>query len=87
MRAILSVVGHDKPGILAFVATKCAENNVNIVDVSQTVIQDMFTMIMIVNIEAEIYASFVELMETEGKNQGLSIHVMNEDSFNAMHTI
>ena len=89
MRAIISVVGNDRPGIMAKVSTQCAQNNVNIVDISQTVLQDMFTMIMICEIEisADEFKEFVTHMETEGKNSGLSIHVMHEDIFNAMHKI
>lgn len=88
MRAVISVVGKDKPGILAAVSTKCAENNINIVDVTQKVLQDLFTMIMIVEIPESISVqetskSFEEL----GKKQGLEIHVMAEEIFNAMHTI
>lgn len=88
MRAVISVVGKDRPGILASVSTKCADNNINIVDVTQKVLQDLFTMIMIVEIPEgssvqEASKSFEEL----GKNQGLEIHVMAEEIFNAMHTI
>lgn len=88
MRAVISVVGKDRPGILASVSTKCADNNINIVDVTQKVLQDLFTMIMIVEIPEgssvqETSKSFEEL----GKNQGLEIHVMAEEIFNAMHTI
>ena len=46
MRAVISVVGKDRPGILAYVATNCAQRNINIVDVTQKVLQDLFTMIM-----------------------------------------
>lgn len=89
MRAVLSVVGRDRPGILAFVATKCAERNVNIVDVTQKVLQDLFTMIMIVELpeEEETTHSFASEIEKLGGEQGLKIHVMHEDIFNAMHTI
>lgn len=88
MRAVISVVGKDKPGILAAVSTKCAENNINIVDVTQKVLQDLFTMIMIVELPESISVqeasqSFEEL----GNKQGLEIHVMAEGIFNAMHTI
>ena len=48
MRAVISVVGKDRPGILAYVATYCAERNINITDVTQRVLQDLFTMIMTV---------------------------------------
>ena len=87
MRAIISVVGKDKPGILAFVAKKCADNDVNIVDVSQTVLGETFTMMMGCEVDSKIFTDFVSLMEQEGKKQGLVIHVMHEDIFNAMHKI
>ena len=50
MKAVISVVGKDRPGILAFVATKCADKQINIVDVTQKVLQGLFTMIMIVEV-------------------------------------
>ena len=87
MRAIISVVGKDKPGILAFVAKKCADNDVNILDVSQTVLDETFTMMMVCEVDSKIFTDFVSLMEQEGKKQGLVIHVMHEDIFNAMHKI
>ena len=54
MRAVITVVGKDKPGILAYIATKCAEREINIVDVTQTVLQDLFTMIMIVEVPSNL---------------------------------
>lgn len=88
MRAVLSVVGRDRPGILAFVSTKCASQNVNIVDVTQKVLQDLFTMIMIVEIpEEDGFHAFADEMEKQGDAEGLKIHVMHEDIFNAMHSI
>lgn len=89
MRAVISVVGKDRPGILAFVATACAERNINIVDVTQKVLQDLFTMIMIVDLpeDLENMHSVAGEFETMGDEQGLKIHVMHEDIFNAMHTI
>lgn len=88
MRAVISVVGKDHSGILAFVASKCAEKEINIVDVTQKVLQGLFTMMMIVEVPEglqvqEITSSF----EQYGKEEGLDIHVMAEDIFNAMHTI
>lgn len=88
MRAVISVVGKDHPGILAFVASKCAEKEINIVDVTQKVLQGLFTMMMIVEVPEglqvqEITSSF----EQYGKEEGLDIHVMAEDIFNAMHII
>ncbi len=89
MRAVISVVGKDRPGILAFTANECASRNINIEDVTQKVLEDMFTMIMIVTIpeNPEEYHSFVTDLESLGEKQGLKIHVMHEDIFNAMHRI
>ncbi|MCR4676806.1 MAG: ACT domain-containing protein [Sphaerochaetaceae bacterium] len=87
MRAVISVVGKDRTGILAFVSTECAKRNVNIVDVTQKTLQELFTMIMIVEIPQENDASVITELEELGEGQGLKIHVMHEDIFNAMHTI
>ena len=89
MRAVISVVGKDRPGILAFVATKCAERNINIVDVTQKVLQDLFTMIMIVDLpeDLENMRAVTEEFEAMGDAQGLKIHMMHEDIFKAMHTV
>ena len=89
MRAVISVVGKDRPGILAYVALNFAQRNSNIVDVTQTVLQDLFTMIMIVEIPEtlEDFHEFQEEIEALGGPENLKIHVMHEDIFNAMHTI
>ena len=89
MRAVISVVGKDRPGILAFVATECAKRAINIVDVTQKVLQDLFTMIMIVEIpeDLENMRKMADEFEELGNAQALKIHFMHEDIFNAMHTI
>ena len=89
MQAVISVVGHDKVGILKDVATKCAEHNVNIIDVSQTVLRDMFTMIMLVDISnVDIkFGDFASEMEHFGAEIGMQIRAMHEDIFNSMHRI
>lgn len=87
MRAVISVVGKDRTGILAFVATECAKRDINIVDVSQKTLQELFTMIMIVEIPAEKDSSAITELEQLGEQQALKIHVMHEDIFNAMHSI
>lgn len=89
MQAVISVVGKDKVGILKDVATKCAEHNVNIIDVSQTVLRDMFTMIMLVDIsKIDIkFGDFSGEMEEYGKEIGMEIRAMHEDIFNSMHRI
>lgn len=89
MRAVLSVIGKDGVGILANVSTKCAEYGGNIVDVNQTIMQDMFCMIMLVEIDklSIPYTEFVDSMGQYGDSKGLKIHVMHEDIFKSMHTI
>ena len=87
MRAIISVVGKDHIGILADVANKCKKYDANIVDVSQTVLQEFFTMIMLVEMENTNFLNFVDYIQEYGKANNLKIHVMHEDIFNAMHTI
>ncbi len=89
MRAVLTVIGKDTVGILAKVSAVCAERNVNISEVSQTVLQDMFCMIMLCDISALTirFADFADEMAALGQTQNLSIHVMHEDIFNSMHTI
>ena len=89
MRAIISVVGRDTVGILAKVSQACADCNANIVDVTQSVLQDMFVMVMMVDI-TDIRVDFPalkETMNTLGEKIGMVIHVMHEDIFNSMHRI
>jgi len=89
MRAVISVIGTDKVGIIANVSTILAERNVNILDISQTIMQDLFTMIMLVDISG-LKTSFAELsdkLEEKGKEMGLSIRIQHEDIFNSMHRI
>ena len=89
MNAIISVVGKDKVGILSFVAAKCSKNNANIVEVSQTIIDQYFTMFMMVEIDklSVDFNDFVDDLVNEGKKENLEIHVMHEDIFNLMHKI
>ena len=89
MTAVISVLGKDKVGILASVSAKCAEYNVNILDVSQTVLQDMFTMIMLIDIDnvSVEFGDFAGVMQTFGNEIGMEIRVMHEDIFNSMHRI
>ncbi len=89
MRAVITVIGQDKIGIIYEVSQVLAENSINILDISQTIMQDMFTMIMLVNTE-KCSASFKEVSSTLtdlGKKLGLSIRIQHEDIFNSMHRI
>ena len=89
MRAIISVIGTDRVGILASVSTACAEANVNIVDVTQSVLQNMFVMVMLVDI-TDMSVDFPILqqkMNALGEKIGMVIHVMHEDIVQSMHRI
>ena len=89
MKAVLSVIGKDQVGILALVSTECSKYNVNIIDVSQTVMQDTFAMIMMVELDKMNIKldEFQDKMQKCGEERGLQIHVMHEDIFNSMHRI
>ncbi|MDR3345401.1 MAG: ACT domain-containing protein [Oscillospiraceae bacterium] len=89
MKAVLTVVGRDMVGILADVSAECAAQNVNIEEVSQSVLQDLFCMIMLVDVSncPLPLAEFADLMSEKGQAKGLAIHVMHEDIFRAMHHI
>lgn len=89
MRAVITVVGKDKVGILATVSAKCAEHGINIIEVTQSVLQDMFCMIMLgdindISVPFEVFADNLKLM---GKEMNMDIHCMHEDIFNSMHRI
>ncbi len=89
MKAIVTVVGKDRVGIIASVCTKLAEYNVNVLDISQTVMQGYFTMMMATDIsQCSIpVAELSRQMEAIGQEMGLSIHVQREDIFQAMHRV
>ena len=88
-KCIITVVGKDTVGILANVASKCAEYNANVIDVSQTVINEYFAMFMFINIDnlSIDFTDFVDILTELGKSRNLEIHVMHEDIFNLMHKI
>lgn len=89
MKAIVTVVGKDQVGIIAAVCVKLAEYNVNVLDISQTVMQNYLTMMMVVDVSGCTVplAELVGLMEDMGKERGLSIRIQREDIFEAMHRI
>ena len=89
MHAVITVIGKDMVGILARVSTICAQNNVNVVEITQSILQDLFAMIMMVDI-SKCSVPFSELsdqLEALGDEMGLKIHTMHEDIFNSMHRI
>ena len=89
MKAVISVTGCDAVGIIAKVSGVCAAYGVNIVDISQTVLQEYFSMIMLVEIDqiSIPFSEFVDRMSALGKENHLDVHTMHEDIFNAMHRI
>ncbi|MDR0906282.1 MAG: ACT domain-containing protein [Oscillospiraceae bacterium] len=89
MRAIVTVVGNDRVGIIAEVSTLLAQSGVNILDISQTVLQEFFTMVMLVDTAAYSgpFAELAELLETRGRDIAMSIRIQREDIFEAMHRI
>lgn len=89
MKAIVSVVGKDRVGIIAGVCTALAKYNVNVLDISQTVMQGYFTMVMAVEVsECTVpLGEFISAMDALGKEMGLSVRVQREEIFDAMHRV
>lgn len=89
MKTIVSVIGKDAVGIISKVSAICSECNANIVDITQSVLQDMFVMVMLTEIK-ELncsFSDFSEKMKNLGIENNLDIRVMHEDIFNSMHRI
>lgn len=89
MRAIVTVIGKDQVGIIAAVCALLSDQNVNVLDISQTVLQEYFTMIMLVDATnaALPFSQLASLLEAEGKARNLDIRAQREDIFQAMHRI
>lgn len=89
MKAVITVIGNDKVGIIAKVSALLSECNVNILDITQTIMQDIFTMVMITDV-SKVNVKFTELVDRLadlGKEMGLDIRCQHEDIFNSMHKI
>lgn len=89
MKAVVTVTGKDKVGIIAMASAECAKYGANIIDISQTVLNEYFAMIMMVSIEGLTvdFSEFAEAMNKAGGKSGVDIRVMHEDIFNTMHRI
>lgn len=89
MRAVVTVVGKDKTGIISKVSTFLAEKKVNILDISQTILEEYFAMIMLVDVSNATLslADLAEECKSMGEKIGMSVHVQHEDIFNAMHRV
>ncbi len=89
MKAVITVIGRDRVGIIAKVSAKCAEYGANITDITQSVLDNYFAMIMITeidNMNAD-FPAFSDAMTALGKENGLEVHCMHEDIFDTMHSI
>lgn len=89
MRAVITVIGRDRVGIIAAVSGILAECSVNILDISQTIMQDVFTMIMLVD-TSNINIGFSKLtdrLDQKGRELEVQIKMQHEDIFNSMHRI
>ncbi len=90
MRAVLTVAGKDRTGVIARIATTLSEHAVNILDVRQNIMGgDLFAMIMLVELEGcdVSFPALTALLEADGVELGMKVHLMHEDIFNAMHRI
>jgi ACT domain-containing protein len=88
-KTVISVIGKDGVGIIAKVSAKCSEYNVNILDITQSVLQDMFVMVMLTDISGLQcqFKDFSNAMDELGQELNMEIRVMHEDIFNSMHRI
>lgn len=89
MKAVVTVIGKDKVGIIARVSTVLCEKGINILDISQTIMQDMFTMIMLIQLPADgiSVTELNEQLQEVAQQMGLSIHIQREELFSSMHRI
>lgn len=89
MRAIITVTGKDRPGIIAGVCALLAESNINILDISQTVMQDFFTMTMLVDLKEceKAFSQVSDSLDKKGEEMNLVIRIQREDIFDRMHKI
>ncbi len=89
MKAVVTVTGTDRRGIIAEVSTFLSRNNINILDISQTIMGDQFAMIMVTDTAAceKSFAALAEELSALGKSIDMSIRIQHEDIFNAMHSV
>lgn len=87
--AVVTVIGNDKVGIIAGVSALLAKSNINIMDISQTIMEEVFTMIMMVSFPSDFkdFVSLKEQLEGYGKDQELTINIQHSDIYNTMHRI
>ena len=89
MKAVITVTGRDRVGIISMASAECSKYGINIVDISQTVMKEYFAMIMLVELDGMTvdFATFSENMKKTGEEYGVDVRVMHEEIFNTMHKI
>lgn len=87
MKAVITVIGKDTVGIIANVSSLLYKHNINILDISQTIMQDLFTMIMLVDMQGSSVGDISDGIKQIEKDMNLSIHIQNQDIFQSMHRI
>ena len=88
MRAVVTVMGKDKTGIIARTSTLLADNGINILDITQTIIQNIFTMVMLVEMGKDTEIAVIsEKLDVLAEELGVEIRIQHEDIFNSMHRI
>ena len=89
MKAVITVTGRDRVGIISMASTECSKYGINIVDISQTVMKEYFAMIMLVELDGMNvdFSTFSDNMKKTGEEYGVDVRVMHEDIFNTMHKI
>ena len=89
MKAVITVIGKDRKGIIAGVSTELANAGINILDISQTTLQEYFAMIMLVDMTdaKDAFLGIKKRLDEKGSELGMEIKIQREDIFNAMHQI
>lgn len=87
MKAVITVIGKDKTGIIARVSNVLYENDINILDISQTIMQDIFTMVMLVDMSKQTAKAISEKLDDVAEKIGVTIHLQSEELFSSMHRI
>jgi ACT domain-containing protein len=89
MRAIITVIGKDRKGIIAGISTVLANAGINILDIHQTTLQEYFTMLMLVDMSSatDNFRDIKEKLSTKGSSLGVQVQIQREEIFNAMHQV
>ena len=89
MRAVITVIGRDRKGIIAGVSSELATSGINILDISQTIMQEYFVMIMLVDMAGatEEFFNIQRKLDKKGVELGVQVRMQREEIFNAMHQI